>query len=25
MKDCPVDAAIVGVVDHVEMDEGRRK
>jgi microcompartment protein CcmK/EutM len=24
MKDCPVDAAIVGIVDHVEVDEGVR-
>jgi microcompartment protein CcmK/EutM len=22
MKDCPVDAAIVGIVDHVEVDDG---
>jgi len=25
MKDCPVDAAIVGVVDHVEVDEAGRE
>ena len=25
MKDCPVDAAIVGIVDHVELDEARKK
>jgi ethanolamine utilization protein EutN len=24
MKDCPVDAAIVGIVDHVDMDQERR-
>lgn len=24
MKDCPVDAAIVGVVDHVEIDERKK-
>ena len=24
MKDCPVDAAIVGIVDHVEVDEAAR-
>jgi microcompartment protein CcmK/EutM len=23
MKDCPVDAAIVGIVDHVEMTHGK--
>ena len=23
MKDCPVDAAIVGIVDHVDVDQGQ--
>jgi microcompartment protein CcmK/EutM len=25
MKDCPVDAAIVGIVDHIEVDEAGRE